>query len=336
MAEERPDRVPPSDIRHRPLLSAAAAFAVGIVVARALPFPLWWPLLVGVLCAAFVAGLGARLGGGLRTSLVLVLVGAAGAANQAYRAGAAWTRAESSLARLLNTDATLCRITGTVDGEVTVARISPLIETIETSGDKPQEASTIRVRTQQAESNGRIAKISGDVSIVVKGELKDIGHGDRVSAFGWVVPLRPDRATDRYAVSQGIVARMSVPTPAAVQVIRRAPGSFFRFLYAAKQSFREQIDAHLAGDTATVLKAVLLGDRERLGGRLRASFNKSGTTHILAISGLHVGIVYGAIFWLCRMLLIQRWPRRAIVLSVVISYAVTTGLRPAAIRAVRV
>lgn len=40
------------------------------------------------------------------------------------------------------------------------------------------------------------------------------------------------------------------------------------------------------------LKAVLLGDKSSLPGNLIKSFQKSGTAHVLALSGLHLGIIY--------------------------------------------
>ena len=318
--------------RHRPLLAAAVAFAIGIVAVRHLDLHVRGPVLLGVVCAACVIALRHRLGGSLRSALILILMGAAGATTQAYHTHASRSRARTSLARLLDEAPSLCTIRGTVVGEIGVTEISPLIETKEIG---PREVSTFRIRARQVEANGRVVETSGDVKIAAKGKLPESSHGDEVRVFGWIKPVDPDRPSGRYAASKGTVARMSVASPNAVVVEKRSAGSFLRFLYAVKQSFRRQIDeAGFSKDTAGVLRAALLGDRERLGRRLAGVFNKSGTTHILAISGLHVGIVYGAIFWLCRMLLIQRWRRRVIVLAVVFSYAVMIGLRPATIRAV--
>jgi len=318
--------------KHRPLLSAAAAFAVGLAATRWLSLDLWPAVLLGGCCAACLITLRVKLSGGVRAALVLLLMAAAGSATEAVHTGAARCRAESSLARLLGDGRTLCIITGTVSGEITTAKISPLVETPQS---EPSEMGTFRIDAVEIESNGIARSTFGKVKVSVKGEAGSAGHGDRVRVLGWAAPLDPEKNTShRYDASRGIAARMSAAGPDTVRIERKNPGSFLRFLYAIKQSFRGQIDAYFDGDTATVLKATLLGDRERLGRRLGGMFNKSGTTHILAISGLHVGIVYAAAIWLCRMLLIQRWPRRVIVLGAVFSYAVMVGFRPATIRAV--
>ena len=316
--------------RHRPLLSAAAAFAAGIAAARWLAPGLWPAVLLGAGCAACLIALRARLGDAARSSLILTLMVAAGSATEVVHTGSARSRAETSLAYLLDDGRTLCSLTGTVEDEVTAVRISPLIETAES---EPSEVSTFRIDVREIETNGHPRGTSGDVRISLRGRLTDVSHGDRVRVLGWVAALDPTDPASRYDASKGIVARMSASGPEAVRIERKNPGSFKRFLYAIKQSFRDQIDAYFDGDTATVLKATLLGDRERLGRRLGGIFNRSGTTHILAISGLHVGIVYAAAIWLCRMLLIDRWPRRTIVLGAVLSYAVMVGLRPATVRA---
>ncbi len=142
---------------------------------------------------------------------------------------------------------------------------------------------------------------------------------------------------DRHLVSTGLVAQMSVEGASAIQIERPAPYSVLRFVYGAKQLFREAIDAHFPGagqaDTRTVLRALLLGDRERLGGDLRRAFEKSGTMHVLVVSGLHVGIVYGAVIWLCRMLLIPKSRRWPVVMAVVAAYALAMGLGAATVRA---
>ncbi|MFH1731371.1 MAG: DNA internalization-related competence protein ComEC/Rec2 [Planctomycetota bacterium] len=317
--------------KHRPMLSAAASFAAGIAATRWLSLDLWPAVFLGGCCAACLIALRVKLSDGVRAALVLLLMAAAGSATEAVHTGAARGRAESSLARLLGPDRTLCIITGTVGGEITSAKISPLIETPQS---EPSEMSSFRIDAAEIESNGIARSTFGEVKVSVKGEAGSVGHGDGVRVLGWIAPLEPENLSHRYDASKGIVARMSAAGPDAVRIERSNPGSFLRFLYAIKQSFREQIDTYFGGETAAVLKATLLGDRERLGRRLGGMFNKSGTTHILAISGLHVGIVYAAAIWLCRMLLIQRWPRRVIVLGAVISYAVMVGFRPATIRAV--
>ncbi len=80
-----------------------------------------------------------------------------------------------------------------------------------------------------------------------------------------------------------------------LQIDSRAPAfSMAQWIHAARQRLSRIIDS--IGDGATmdakaVLKALMIGDRSGIDDHLRQRFNRAGVGHLLAISGLHVGIV---------------------------------------------
>ena len=78
---------------------------------------------------------------------------------------------------------------------------------------------------------------------------------------------------------------------------------------------------------------MVLGDREDTPQDIEESFRRSGTMHIFAVSGLHVGILA----WIAgQALALLGMPRRYAALTViplVIFYAFVTGFRPSAVRA---
>ena len=86
----------------------------------------------------------------------------------------------------------------------------------------------------------------------------------------------------------------------------------------------------------SVAKALLLGYREDIGRELKQRYASAGVTHVLAVSGLHVGIIYliasNILFFLKRFrygVLLQT----LILLLVLWFYAVLTGLSPSVVRA---
>lgn len=91
----------------------------------------------------------------------------------------------------------------------------------------------------------------------------------------------------------------------------------------------------------SVLEALLLGDRKHLNADTREAFAASGAMHILAVSGLHVGIIAGILMW---ALTLGKWHKpkytkdnkhywRAFILSsFLIFYALLTGLSPSVCR----
>ena len=101
-------------------------------------------------------------------------------------------------------------------------------------------------------------------------------------------------------------------------------------------------DAGLHGQPLALISAITLGERDALDSDLRQSFAAAGAAHVLAVSGLHTGIIYIIVvslltcFGLWRPLYEQRI-RRALLSSCIIAvmwaYAFITGLSPSVMRA---
>jgi competence protein ComEC len=86
-------------------------------------------------------------------------------------------------------------------------------------------------------------------------------------------------------------------------------------------------------EQAAVLKALLLGYRHELPDAHHELFARTGTLHIFAISGLHVGIVAGLILVVVQACGVPR-PRWILwVGPLLILYTIATGMRPSALRA---
>lgn len=65
---------------------------------------------------------------------------------------------------------------------------------------------------------------------------------------------------------------------------------------AVRGAIGRAIDDAVSGDAAAVLRALVLGDRSRIHPALRERFARSGTAHLLAVSGVHLAIVAGGTF----------------------------------------
>jgi len=82
---------------------------------------------------------------------------------------------------------------------------------------------------------------------------------------------------------------LSLRISAAVQRVRRAIGA--------------RIDQVLSGETAAIAKALVTGERGGIPEATNGAYRDSGIFHILSISGLHMAIMGGAVFWSMRFLL---------------------------------
>ncbi|MBW3545016.1 MAG: ComEC family competence protein [Bacteroidetes bacterium] len=87
---------------------------------------------------------------------------------------------------------------------------------------------------------------------------------------------------------------------------------------------------------AAVVKAMVLGQRSELDSSLRQAYADAGVMHVLAVSGLHVGMVFGLMYLLFPLVRRHWWQRilwLILVLAVLWGYAWLTGLAPSAQRA---
>jgi competence protein ComEC len=97
----------------------------------------------------------------------------------------------------------------------------------------------------------------------------------------------------------------------------------------------------ITGKELGILSALTLGNREELDKDVQESFSVSGAMHVLAVSGLHTGIVWGIMTWVltlggwCKPLYEEkkrRWLLGGILLMLLWVYAFITGLSPSVMR----
>ena len=81
----------------------------------------------------------------------------------------------------------------------------------------------------------------------------------------------------------------------------------------------------LTPDDAAMLAAMVAGDRTYLTHSLRTGFERTGSFHMLVVSGFHLAIVAGCIFWITRRLRMTRVPATLITIAASFAYALFTG-----------
>ncbi|RJP23520.1 MAG: DNA internalization-related competence protein ComEC/Rec2 [Candidatus Abyssobacteria bacterium SURF_5] len=157
-------------------------------------------------------------------------------------------------------------------------------------------------------------------------------EGDQVEVFGKLRLLKGFKNPgvfdyERYMHRRGIYTRMSARGPDAVSLVERidlsSPAGWRYFL--RRQASVILSDSVWTKETTAFLSAILLGDRDLLTDEMKDWFKQTGTFHILAISGLHVGLVYLLVSVGLTSLRFDRKWRTALALLIVWSYALITG-----------
>jgi competence protein ComEC len=112
---------------------------------------------------------------------------------------------------------------------------------------------------------------------------------------------------------------------------------FFAFAHHTRAYFDATLFTHLKdSNTYGVASAILLGLRNNIADEINNAYAHAGTVHILAVSGLHVGIIYFALVFLLWLLPNQKWIKlfqTVVLLTFLWLYAMVTGFSPSVVRA---
>jgi competence protein ComEC len=211
------------------------------------------------------------------------------------------------------------------------------------------EVSTVKDHYFRAWAVARTALVSGGATKAEGGLLltlmRDSGQavprpGDRLLVRG---PLEAiDRVPDpggfdqrRWAEFHG--ARHALFAPAdqwrLLREGHRVPGFFEAAAARVAHWLRE---ARLPPREAALAKAILLGLRDEMEPDQNQDFVRSGTIHVLAVSGSHVGIIFLALMYVMAWMGKRRWKRLLrgmFILAALWFYAGLTGFSPSVLRA---
>lgn len=182
--------------------------------------------------------------------------------------------------------------------------------------DLTGQALHVRARRRDATDTAR-----RDEVLTVLGQLEPLPRrGGRVDDF------------EDYLIDRGLNFRL---VRGRVLAHRFAPSAYARWRDDLKLRASAVLGAGLARrpDLAGALQAMLLGQREALSASAQALFVQSGTMHLFAISGLHIGIIAGVLYGGLRLLRLPRWAALLAGALWLAFYVDLIGRTPSAVRA---
>ena len=116
----------------------------------------------------------------------------------------------------------------------------------------------------------------------------------------------------------------------SVELLKIEDKPFWAYPAILRQTLKETITATFPDDTSAFAKALLLGDRTDIDYETNTDFKVSGIMHIIAVSGLHVTILFTLINLLC---LKRRWLVALVGLPILLLFAAVAGFSPSVVRA---
>ncbi len=180
--------------------------------------------------------------------------------------------------------------------------------------------------------------VSGRAIAIVAGDRGEVIGGDGIEVIGQVAriagPLNPGEFDYRqFLRGQGIDMRLTVDDPEALRVDPAGAGSpFSRGLGRMRAWTRERLVGGMDPKVEPLAAALLLGRREGVDPEVNDAFARTGTTHLLAISGLQMQMLAAALLIAARALGVPRRPAFLGVALATTAYAVLVGPAPSIVR----
>lgn len=353
---ERPPAPPEGGrLGQAPLFHAAWLFAAGIVLAR------WmWlqpgQLLLALALLALLCGLAARRAQRLiwvPLAVLWLLLGAWCAEMEPQPAASAGLAALSDgLARTVEgtvMDAGPVRREAEADLDAQAGDAQAGDAQAGDASAKPSQRVDMRVATVEVVTDeaDEPTAVDGGIRLTVRWpagaqDLLPLKCGELVRAT--VRLLRPEVYRDPgvwnrqdYLVEQGVTATATVDA-AAVEPLgvgsgarlacmvgswRHAASERLLALPAAMRGMPRAL--RLSPEDAAMLAAMVAGDRSYLTQQLRVGFERTGSFHMLVVSGFHLAIVAGCVLWLARKLRVPRVPATLGTIAASFAYALFTG-----------
>lgn len=169
----------------------------------------------------------------------------------------------------------------------------------------PRQVTLARV-TQVLTTSGWV-DASGDVLVQIREPNPQLAAGQTVQVVGMLE--RPGPAMNpgqfdwqRYYRDMGVLASLQIPHAGNVAILDDSPAPWItRLRESARHALALGFEPEASLDHA-LLGALVLGDYDPELRDVKDQFRKTGTSHHLAISGMHVGIVGGIVFVLLRLM----------------------------------
>jgi competence protein ComEC len=179
-----------------------------------------------------------------------------------------------------------------------------------------------------------IADPDGDIflELRVSPESASLRYGDRVLCSGLLQPPPEVQGFDYagYLARQGVYGILSDP---AIRSIEKGTASpIVAALFAFRRRALETIRALFPEPEAALLSGILLGDESSITKPLEEAFARTGTSHIVAISGFNISIIAGIFLSLARRIP-RRLPGWLLAVLGIALYTVLVGAAASVVRA---
>jgi competence protein ComEC len=301
-----------------PMLYCAAAFALGIAISSYVWRPAsWW-----ILAASVFAAAGLYLGISrvwLPRTIALFAIAFLGVLN----------------IQLRPPDIPDCSILAYADGrelELTAHVVDPGKFSAAISSSVSQDERLLVLETETVRNGDTVRQIQSRIRLNLYTTTSSGPHLEYGTHLRVTAKLHPPHNFrnpgafdfEGYLHSEGIVA-LGAAKADSVEILPGFAGSRIeRLRIRTRFSVLEHVHQLWPPPQAALIDAMIIGEDAFIDPETRVDFQRSGTYHILVVSGMNLGILVATIFWGLRRLRVQELTINAVAILVAVAYAFLT------------
>jgi competence protein ComEC len=170
------------------------------------------------------------------------------------------------------------------------------------------------------------AKVTGTIRVYVNEPVMDLKIGDYIQAYCWLDtfkrPANPGQFDmAKYLARKNVFVGASVKSRDGIELLQpNVPRIFTEIKRKIKETASQILLDNMSPEDKEhgLVQALLLGYRGDIDSDTYSAFRKTGLAHFISLSGMHLGILVGVIWWLCRTVGLDK-PVRAIVCIIAIA-----------------
>ncbi len=204
-----------------------------------------------------------------------------------------------------------------------------------TNGDRGQ----VFLHVAELDVPGQSMKVDERTLLYTK-SVPEYKIGDTIAATGTL--QRPENFVEGFDYVQYLKnkeIRTVLPSPEIVSdlnvdvpAFQRLKFRIYRPLFAVKDAFQAALRRSMPEPYTSYVSGVLLGARQNIPDDITEAFNKTSTTHVLAISGYNIAIIANVVLGILVFWMRRRWAFWVSV-GVIILFTIMTGAGSSVVRA---
>jgi len=161
--------------------------------------------------------------------------------------------------------------------------------------------------------------------IIIQKPLQEIKNSGNPGSFNY----------KRYSLFQGITHQVYLTTNDFVSLPAKDAKAYKTFLFKSRIWTISVLRKYINGDKEQGLaEALLIGYKDDLDKNLVQSYSNTGVVHVIAISGLHLGIIYWLLLFITKPLKRKQisWLRFSIIIAALWGFSLLAGGQPSVLR----